>query len=186
MTDFFVVWFTDLLRWSILVWSLHNHMWSRLLKGKERVLQKFWGWKFTKHLIAIYSLITIHLTALAHTICEGFLLFWNISFPFFVWSLYVLDDSGMEKDLCLFTEPFALWWMTQPAFSEMHHFLPIISWTLFDALCTSSRAAFMVRVWAQPSKLLISTIHCLTHCKNNLNSDERNYKFSPTQELYFH
>lgn len=109
----------------------------------------------------------------------GFLLFWNISFLFFVWSLYVLDDSGMEKDLCLFTEPFALWWMTQPAFSEMHHFLPIIPRSLFDARCTGSRAAFKAHVLAQAYKWLISTIHCLTHCKNNLNSDERNYKFSP-------
>lgn len=84
----------------------------------------FWNIALPGTSLLCNILIMIHLRALAHRIYV--FLFWNIAFILFLWRHYVLDESGMRKDLCLFTKSFALWWMTQPAFSQC-----IISCPLF-------------------------------------------------------
>lgn len=101
-------------------------MWSRLLKKKKKkeFFRNFCDGDLPGTSLLRNTLIMIHLRALAHRICV--FLFWNIAFILFLWRLYVLDESGMRKDLCLFTKSSALWWMTQPAFSKC-----IISCPLF-------------------------------------------------------
>lgn len=104
-------------------------LWSRLFEGKKKkeLFRNFCHGDLPGTSLLRNTLIRIHLRSLAHRICGFFFfLFGNIAFILFLWRLYVLDESGMRKDLCLFTKSFALWWMTQPAFSKC-----IISCPLF-------------------------------------------------------
>lgn len=63
------------------------------------------------------------------------------------WVTQVLNTACSQRHF------FALRWTTQPALSEMHHFLPIISWSFRDVLCSSPSSArcscscFTTAIW---------------------------------------
>lgn len=103
------------------------------------------------------TLIMTHLRALAHRICV--FLFGNIAFFLFLWRLYVLDESGMRKDLCLLTKSFALGgWHSLPfpnASFPAHYSMILLGFSMSQH---QTSEGFEVGAFPQPNNLFMWVI----------------------------